>query len=93
MRKAIKYFLMLLWLFSFSIAFLMVWLRTPALWLSNLPDETYVSLMRAFNVRGAEDAMDLEMDIALGLGFVLASIILALFLFVRKRKSRTHGNQ
>jgi len=70
----------------------MVWLRTPALWLSNLPEETYVSLMRAFSVRGAEDAEAVEMLIALGLGFVLASIILALFLFARKRKTRTDGN-
>jgi len=88
MKKILKYFLSVLWLLSFSVAFLWMWTKVPALWLINLPEPAYIWLMRTFNVLGAESAMDLEMDIAFGLGFVLASIILALFLFVKNRKKQ-----
>jgi len=93
MKTILKCALMVLWLFFFSIAFLWIWTRTPALWFTNLPDETYASLMRAFDVRGAEDAADVQMLIVLGVGFVLASILLALFSYIRKRKSRMCHNQ
>jgi len=93
MQAIVKYFLMILWLLFFSISFLWVWSKVPALWLVNLPDATYASLMRAFGVIGPESAEYVQIFIALGLGLVLASIILSLFLFVRKRKIRTNGTQ
>jgi len=94
MKTIVKYFLMVLWLLFFSIAFLLAWIKMPGWYLSNiLPEAIYASLMRALGVRGAESAADMEMLIALGLGFLLAGIILVLFLFIRKRKRRTDSNR
>lgn len=79
---------MFLWLVFFSIAFAAVWLRTPSLWFITSPDSAWNFLADFLGADCCESTADLEVAVGLGLGLVLASIILAMVLFIRNGMKR-----
>lgn len=79
---------MFLWLVFFSIAFAAVWLRTPSLWFITSLDSAWNFLADFLGTDCCESTADLEVAVGLGLGLVLASIILAMVLFIRNGMKR-----
>jgi len=87
MKKILKYFLIVCWLLVASITFAVIWIRTPALWFITLPRSVWDFLLDFFNIVGGEGMADLEFSVALAFGFIFASVILALFIFIGRRKT------
>jgi len=90
MKKILKYFLIVCWLLVASMVFAYVWIRTPVLWFITLPDVVWEFLLDAFNVSCCEGVADFEFVVAHVFGFIFSSIMLFLFLWIRKwlRKSQ-----
>jgi|GEM_PF-2722794 len=85
MKKILKYSLIILWLLFASAAFAKIWLNSPSLWIVNLPDAAWTFLIELHGAACCEEVAEVEVHVALFFGFILASIILALFFFIKKR--------
>jgi len=84
MKKPIKYFILTSWLIFFSMAFAGIWLRNPSIWFISIPDTMRDFLMDAFNAHCCESVADLEFAVTHVFGLIFASIIVALFYFMKK---------
>jgi len=89
MKAFPKYCFMGLWLMFASMAFAGIWLATPSLWFINIPDAVRDFLMDAFDAHCCESVADLELAVGHVFGLVFASIILAIFLFIKKRMKKS----
>lgn len=85
MNRKTKYFLSVLWMMLFSVAFAAMWLRTPALWFINLPQSVWESLAIQLGQNCCESTADLETLVGLGFGFLIALSLLLIFLSVARR--------
>jgi len=88
MKKTLRYTLITLWLVFFSVAFAKIWLNSPALWVINLPDSAWTFLIELHGATCCEEVAKVEVHVALVFGFILASIILTLFFFIKSRIKR-----
>jgi hypothetical protein len=84
-NKKLKFIWGVIWLIFCSVAFAVIWLRTPALWFINLPKSVWEKLATYSGASCCEDTANLEVLVGLGFGFLIGLLLMFIFLrLVRK---------
>lgn len=68
-----------------SLGFAALWVRTPALWVINLPEPAWIYLMDLFDAHCCESAADVELLVAIVFGAIFTSLIAFTIHIVKKR--------
>lgn len=76
------------WLVFFSIAFAVLWLRTPILWFINLPKSIWKSLAIQLGETCCESMADLEIVVGLGFGFLIGLFLMLVFFGITRMRRR-----
>lgn len=79
MKVFLKWLSILVGLFIFSVLFAAFYIRTPALWVIDLPDSFVLWMIEFFEITCCEGVADLEFVIAMFYGLIVALLLLGIF--------------